>query len=125
MPAFVLGVCRLRSEPTVVLELERALFGAAEGARPQRWIALKRRERPVALAVTDVLGVQRVDLSGSGALPTLLASSAAPFVERLSALDQQLFVLLNAARLLPDFAWPAPATPAGPAASNADGDQPR
>ena len=98
-PDFVSGLVRLRGEAVPVVDLGR-LLGLAHGHGPGRFVRLEAGGRRVALAVDQVLGLRELPAESAGALPPLF-SGALPAVEALGALDQALYLLLGAARLMP------------------------
>jgi len=103
-PAFVRGVSVIRGEPTPVVDLE-ALLERGPGSRAYgRFVTLKVGERRVALGVDSVVGVRTLEAATLGAMPPLLRD-AAERVEALGAPDEQLLVVLRAARLVPDGVW--------------------
>ena len=105
-PDFVLGVAVVRGQPLPVIDGVR-LVGAAETAPPGRLVTLKVGERRAALAVTDVVGLR--DLAGLhlGALPPLLEGAGGDVVAAIGALDDQLLLVLQAARAVPAAVWDA------------------
>jgi purine-binding chemotaxis protein CheW len=76
------------------------LLGLDSGPAPGRLVHLRVGDRRVALAVDGVLGLRELDGSAAAALPPLLNPGLSA-VEALGTLDQSLFLLLSAARLLP------------------------
>ncbi|HVR61901.1 MAG TPA: chemotaxis protein CheW [Polyangia bacterium] len=105
-PDFVLGVAVVRGQPVPVIDGAR-LVGAAETAAPGRLVTLRVGQRRAALAVTGVVGVR--DLGGLplGALPPLLEGAAGDVVTAIGALDDQLLLVLGAARAVPAAVWDA------------------
>lgn len=101
-PAGVRGLAVIRGRPTPVLDLDRLLAdGAAPASEPQRYVTLKVGERNVALAVLAVLTVRTLANFSFDALPPLWRGTMPPAVAALGALDRELFLVLEAARLLP------------------------
>lgn len=97
-PAFVLGLAIIRGEPVPVVDAAR-LLGAPPG-QASRFVTLRTRPRPVALAVDDVLGVHRIAGEQLVALPALAGEIAGDVVAAVGALDARLLVVLEAARLV-------------------------
>lgn len=103
-PPFVRGLAVIRGTPLPVVDLGALLFGS-EPASPTRFVTLRLGPRGVALALEAVLGVR--DLPGTlTSLPPLLSGASAEAISAIGRLDEQLLLLLNAARLVPDsLAW--------------------
>jgi purine-binding chemotaxis protein CheW len=98
-PDFVLGLARLRGEAVPVVDLAR-LLGLPHGRGPGRFVRLNAGGRRVALAVEGVLGLREVPAPSAESLPPLF-NGGLPAVDALGALDQELYLLLSAARLMP------------------------
>ncbi|MCU1279831.1 MAG: hypothetical protein JWM53_3377 [bacterium] len=101
-PAFVTGLAIIRGAPVPVIDLAALLGGAGETTR---LILLRVGERRVAVAVAEVIGVQRLDDALLGETPPLLQAARADLIESVGILDAQLLIVLRAARLLPEDAW--------------------
>jgi purine-binding chemotaxis protein CheW len=104
-PAFVTGAAVVRGEPMPVVDLAALLTGAP-AASPARFVLLRCGDRHAALAVDEVLGVERLAQDGDAAAP-LLAHAAAGSVSALRALDGALAVVLRGATLVPEDAFRA------------------
>ncbi len=111
VPAFVSGVAIVRGEAVPVLALG-ALLGDREPAPPARFVTVRAGARTAALAVDGVIGVAALGAGDASALP-LLADAYGGAVEALGARDEDLLVVLRAARLVPDEVHRALAAPAG------------
>ena len=98
-PAFVLGAAVIRGEAVPVVDAA-SLLGAPRRA-PTRFVTLRVGARRVALAVGEVLGASRIDAGAFAGVPPLFAG-AGDAVASLGAIDAELFVLLEAARLVPE-----------------------
>jgi purine-binding chemotaxis protein CheW len=93
----VLGVATIRGALLPVVAAA-ALFGE-QVATPTRFITLRLGDRAVALAVDEVLGIQRIgDVS---ALPPLLAEASAGVIEGIGQLDSELLLVLRTGYLTP------------------------
>ena len=103
-PAFVLGLALVRGVPTPVIDL--AAWMGLPSAPPARFVSVVAGARHVALAVTAVIGVRSLDSSYLQAVPPLVREAAAEHVQLVGTLDNDLLLVLSAARLLPDDAWP-------------------
>ena len=106
LPPFVRGLAVVRGTPIPVVDL-RILLGAPEGRPPARFVTVRAGARRLALAVEEVLGVQPLPVSAQEDLPPLLGEVSAGAVETLGAADQQLLIVLRAARLVPEEIWSA------------------
>lgn len=105
-PDFVDGLSLIRGRPTPVLDASRLLGAATESKARGRYVTLRLGERCAALAVDAVLGVRQVDLAELGELPGLLREHN-QLVAALGALDHELFLVLERARLVPEAVWSA------------------
>jgi purine-binding chemotaxis protein CheW len=93
----ILGVATIRGALLPVVAAA-ALFGE-QVAAPTRFITLRLGDRSVALAVDEVLGLERIgDVS---ALPPLLAQANAGVIEAIGQLDSELLLLLRTGYLTP------------------------
>jgi purine-binding chemotaxis protein CheW len=105
-PPFVRGIAVIRGLPVPVVDLARLLGdGEARGNGSSRYVSLRVKERRVALAVDEVIGLRNLDLSAMENLPPLLHEGADGPVAAMGTLDLQLLLLLRAARLIPEDAW--------------------
>jgi purine-binding chemotaxis protein CheW len=104
-PPFVLGLARIRARPTLVLDAHR-LLDSGSGTPPTRYVSLRvgQSERVIALAVDAVVGVREVAASELEALPDLLSKDD-DARSALGSLDEQLLVVLEGTRLVPDALW--------------------
>lgn len=109
-PAFVRGVSVIRGAPTPVLDLEGLLDGS-QGDKTSRYVAL-RGEKPVALAVEEVLNLKTLEADTFEKLPSLLSRAEGAPVEALGVLDAHLLVLLQTAKLVPADTWEKWTSPA-------------
>ena len=105
-PGFVDGLSLIRGRPTPVLDASRLLGAATEPTARGRYVTLRLGERCAALAVDAVLGVRQIDLAELGELPALLREHN-ELVAALGALDHELFLVLERARLVPEAVWAA------------------
>src|SRR5690606_37276027 len=99
LPAFVLGTCLVRQQPTPVIDVA-ALMGE-RSCQTTRLITLALGQGPVALAVDSVLGTTRVDEQQFREATPLVCGDR-DVVSALTILDSKLVYLINSARLLPD-----------------------
>jgi purine-binding chemotaxis protein CheW len=104
-PPFVLGVAILRGEPVPVVDLG-AFLGASAREQPARFVAVRAGGRSAALAVAAVVGVAELDGRGGRRMP-LVRDACAGALESLRARDDDLLLVLGAARLVPDEAHAA------------------
>lgn len=104
-PSFVVGLSLIRGIPTPVVDL--AAWMGLPISPPTRFISVVAGARHVALAVTAVTGVRILEASELQTVPPLVREAIADNVQLVGTLDADLLVVLSAARLLPDDAWPA------------------
>lgn len=105
VPAAVLGLAVIRGEPTPVVDLAALLAPGATRGVGNRMVTLALDGRCVALAVERVIGVRTLDTTHFCELPPLLRGADNVAVESIGSADQQLMVVLQAARLVPDAVW--------------------
>lgn len=110
-PAFVLGLALIRGIPTPVIDL--AAWMGVPPSPPTRFVSVAAGGRHVAIAVTAVTGVRRLDASALQTVPPLVREAAPGHVQLVGSLDADLLVVLGAARLLPE-GWPEAATGVAP-----------
>ena len=108
VPGCVSGLAVLRGAAVPVIDVAR-LLGAPPGVAPEgapgaRFVAVRVGDRTVALAVEAVVGVRALDLRAFGELPPLLRDADADAVASVGTLDDELLLVLRAARLVPDGA---------------------
>jgi purine-binding chemotaxis protein CheW len=102
-PSFVLGLAIVRGSPTPVIDAGRLLGSSA--STPARFISLKMEERAAVLAVDAVLDIRVLPKGILVDTPPLLREADQRLVSVIGALDAELLVVLEAARLLPDSVW--------------------
>lgn len=103
-PTAVKGVAIIRGVPIPVVELAALLGGAAN--LPARFVTVRSGAGHIALAVDSVLGLSYIPTTALQALPKLLGAMDNSVVSAIGTLDTELLLVLNAARLLPEDAWP-------------------
>lgn len=103
---FVRGVSVIRGEAVPVLDLQHLLEEKAASAEG-RVVTIRVGERAAALLVQAVLGVRQLDPGRAMETPPLLGEVSAKLVARLAALDGQLLLVLDTARVVPDQVWHA------------------
>lgn len=117
-PSFLRGVAIIRGAPMPVVDAAALVTGAAlvSGAAPPghaantaRFVTLRvdgrAAGRCVALAVDEVVGVRSLPAGSARDLPPLLRGGQAESISSLGALDSELLVVLESARLLPEAVW--------------------
>ncbi|MGH9889095.1 MAG: chemotaxis protein CheW [bacterium] len=102
--ALVDGLAMIRGAPVPVVDA-RKLLGVS-GAAATRFVVVRAAQRRIALIVDAVLDVRRIDIDALPGLPPLL-SGARDVVSALGALDTELLIVLDSARVLPDDGWHA------------------
>jgi len=84
----------------------RKLLGIP-GAVATRFVIVRAASRRVALAVDAVLDVRRIEADALQGLPPLLRGAQRELVSAIGALDDELLIVLDSARVLPDDSWRA------------------
>ncbi len=105
----VLGLAMIRGGATPVIDLA-ALLSDRPAARPTgtgRFVALQVGSRRVALSVETVLAIRMLDRTELESLPPLWRGPHPPAVAALGALDRELLMVLEAARVFPDDHGPS------------------
>jgi purine-binding chemotaxis protein CheW len=121
MPSFVLGVAIVRGFPAPVVDAGRLLNPFASPSTPiiasssARFVSLKLGERTAALAVDAVLDIRPLAPGILADIPPLLREAGAEQMAAIGALDTQLLLVLEAARLVPESVWSAIKAPGAPA----------
>jgi purine-binding chemotaxis protein CheW len=105
-PPFVQGVAIVRGDPVPVVDLAAFVGGAGAAERATRWVTVRTGRRTAALAVTAVLAVAELDPRDGRSEP-LVQDACAGAIASLRARDDDLLVVLDAARVVPDAAWAA------------------
>jgi purine-binding chemotaxis protein CheW len=105
MPPFVRGAAVIRGSAVPVVDLD-AFLGPSAGAASRRLVLVRCGARAAALAVDEVLGVTALDPSRVTSQP-LLDAGAGGAIEAIGALDRELLVVLQGARVVPPEAWQA------------------
>jgi len=106
LPA-VLGIALHRGAPVPVVDLAR-LLGASATERSERFVALRVGPRTTLLAVEAVLGLRDLPESAQRELPTLLKDASEEALLALGRLDNDLLLVLRAARFVRDDVWVTP-----------------
>lgn len=103
--ALVDGVAMIRGAAVPVVDVRKLL--GVPGAAATRFVIVRAAERRVALAVDAVLEVRRIEAAALPSLPPLLRSAQRELISAIGALDNELLVVLDSARVLPDDSWRA------------------
>ena len=112
-PPFLLGLAIMRGSPAPVIDAGRLLgsIGSRPGSigsrAPARFVSLRLGERTAALAVDAVLDVRSLAAGTVADIPPLLRGAGADLVSAIGALDTELLLVLEAARLVPESIWDA------------------
>jgi purine-binding chemotaxis protein CheW len=112
-PPFVLGLAIVRGSPVPVIDAGRLLNPSALPYSPialsfaSRFVSLKLGDRTAALAVDAVLDVRSLAAGMLADIPLLLSEASEDLVSLVGALDTELLLVLETARLVPDSVWSA------------------
>jgi purine-binding chemotaxis protein CheW len=104
MPGFLRGLAVIRGQAVPVVDLG-VLLGSREPARTTRYVTVRAAQGEIALAVEAVLGTSVFDPAALQVMPPLLRDTRPELVEMIGVRDQQLLLLLRAARLLTADEW--------------------
>lgn len=108
-PALVMGVAVIRGIPSPVIDAARLMADAtdsvADRSAPTRFISLKLGARGACLAVDAVLDVRVLPAEQFHQTPPLLGGAGAQHLPFIGAVDRELLIVLNAARMLPESVW--------------------
>jgi purine-binding chemotaxis protein CheW len=106
-PAFVSGICIMRGQPTLVVDVARLLGGA--GAEVSRYVAVRTGRGPVAFATGEISGVRQVEADPEARHEALLGEAPARLVAAVGTIDAEPVLVLRGVRLVPDETWAAAA----------------
>ena len=114
VPPFVLGVALVRGAPAPVVDLAQLLGVTIAGARREPrasrigrfvTVAAHGQGRRLSLAVEEVRGIRALTPAALGTLPPLLRAVDARGAGAIGALDDELLLILETTRLLPESVW--------------------
>lgn len=95
----VTGLARVRGRWVPVVDVAGA---AALGEVPvDRWVVVHHQDQVAALAVTEVMGVQRLSAGSIDTLPALLRDAHHAALSGVATLNDALIALLDPVRLMP------------------------
>lgn len=106
MPQFVLGLSVVRGVPVPVIGGRRLLspFPSVLTGSAARFVTLKLGDRTAALAVDAVLEVRAIAPETLTQIPPLLREAGVE-LSAVGALDAELLLVLQAARIVPESVW--------------------
>jgi purine-binding chemotaxis protein CheW len=104
-PAFVRGISIMRGVPAPVIDVARLLGGAQ--AEVARFVAVRTRGGPVALATGPVLGIRPAVAEAADQHDVLLSGASRQLVSGFGTIDGEPLLLLTSMRLVPDEVWAA------------------
>jgi purine-binding chemotaxis protein CheW len=110
-PPFVLGVSIVRGSAVPVIDAGRLLdpsalpSAAKTSPSSERFVSLKLGNRTAVLAVDAVLDIRSLGPGILAQVPPLLREAGEERVSVMGALDTQLLLVLEAARLVPELVW--------------------
>lgn len=105
-PSCVLGVSLVRGNPTPIVDIG-ALLSPEHQTMPTRFITLRAGKRRVSVVADQVVGIRSIPSSSLAASPPLLRRAAEDAISELGALDRELLVVLEVAKLVPEPVWKA------------------
>lgn len=97
-PAYVRGLSVVRGAPVPVVDLGRIVNGAAVNAT--RLTTIRTAVGVVALALSEVIGIETMDGSALDGLPPLLRDTATETIAGIAARDTELVFFLQASRII-------------------------
>lgn len=104
MPPFLLGVAIIRGAVVPVVDVV-TLLGAAGDRAVSRFVTVRLGARQVAFAVAGVIGVRNLDAESIASIPLLLHEVDRSSVAAIGALDAELLLVLQGARIIPESLW--------------------
>jgi purine-binding chemotaxis protein CheW len=103
--AIIDGLAMIRGAAVPVVDARKLLGVPADAAT--RFVIVRVEQRRVALAVDAVLEVRSIEAEAMPGLPPLLRGARRDLVSAIGALDAELMVVLDSARVLSDDGWRA------------------
>ncbi|MEV4709146.1 chemotaxis protein CheW [Actinoplanes sp. NPDC049316] len=104
-PPFVSGICVMRGEPTLVVDVARLLGGGE--AEVARYVAVRTGRGTIALATGPVLGIRTLAADREARHAALLGEAPARLVAAVGTVDAEPVLLLQSLHLVPDETWAA------------------
>ncbi len=105
-PPSVLGAAVVRGAPVPVVDAG-ALLGETGPRACTRFVSLRVGGRRAALAVDGLAGVRSVDEAALSGMPPLLRDSLDGVARAIGSLDEELLLVLQAGRIVPEGVWQA------------------
>jgi purine-binding chemotaxis protein CheW len=105
VPPAVLGVAVIRGAPVPVVDVASMLAG--DTARATRFVTVRTGHRAIALAFEEVVGIRSIPTAALSELPPLVSNGRGETIAAIGALDDELLIVLSAARIVPESAWRA------------------
>ena len=106
LPDFISGASVIRGATLPVLDLARLWSGTSE-ASPGRFVTIRAGNGQAVLAVRAIAGIRELELEWFEKLPPLLQGASSESIAALGAMDSQMLVVLDAARMVPGDVWDA------------------
>ncbi len=104
MPSFMAGVSMIRGAMVPVVNLA-LLLGMSGNGDASRYVTVRLNQRRVAFAVDSVAGVGQLATHSFQQFPALLGNTDQSIVAALGTLDADLFMVLEASRVIPESVW--------------------
>jgi purine-binding chemotaxis protein CheW len=112
VPSFVVGVCVIRGAPVPVVDT--GLLVRGERQETSRLVTIRvgaamsgGPERVVALAVTEVIGLNLIAPASLAGLPPLLGDPRRLEIIKMGVLETEMLLVLDCARTVPESVWAA------------------
>jgi purine-binding chemotaxis protein CheW len=103
MQPFMLGIAIIRGATVPVINLSMLLKTPV--TEVSRYVTIQTGKRVIAFAVGNVVGVGQFAADTLDHLPALMGESDTNVVKAIGTLDEDLFLVLEASRIISESAW--------------------
>lgn len=107
-PSFVLGLSIIRGIQTPVVRLSLIIEGdknISYKGNKKIWILIKNVEKRIAIEVDSIVGIFELPYESFQSVPTLLEHAYSDSITACGILDNQLLLLLQTTRFIPEDVW--------------------